>query len=140
MKLVNKNNTLKLPVGLIWNEVIHTIPGRLNPQKPNEYQTNEYGTIYMNTLSKKIVDAFGAVREKKNDGVVLVFDEEKINELKIIYGYDGQDQEKAKAIDAAPTVFNETAAIEDKDNVLEHDSEGSESSEGYRVCGFIIEE
>ena len=85
IKLVTVNNTLRLPVGLSWNEAINTIPGRLAPQKPNEYQTNEYGTIYMNTFSKTIVDIFGAVREKKNKDIVLVFDEEKINKLKIIY-------------------------------------------------------
>jgi hypothetical protein len=39
----------------------------------------------MNTFSKTIVDIFGAVREKKNKDIVLVFDEEKINKLKIIY-------------------------------------------------------
>jgi hypothetical protein len=139
VKLIEKNNTLKLPVGLIWNEAINTIPGRLNPQKPNEYQTNEYGTIYMNTFSKKIVDTFGAVRDKKNSGIMLVFDEEKINELKRMHKCEVQDQDKAKAKDAAPNVFNEPTKIEDN-NVLEDDSEGSESSEGYRICGYIIEE
>jgi hypothetical protein len=138
VKLVTVNNTLKLHVGLIWNEAINTIPGRLTPEKPNEYQTNEYGTIYMNTFSKTIVDTFGAVREKKNNGVVLVFDEEKINRLKTIYGYKVQDQEKAKPIDPAPDSFNVTTAMEDN-NPLEDDGECSESSEGYRVCGFIIE-
>jgi hypothetical protein len=39
----------------------------------------------MNTFSKTIVDIFGAVWEKKNKDIVLVFDEEKINRLKIIY-------------------------------------------------------
>jgi hypothetical protein len=89
----------------------------------------------MNTFSKTIVYIFGAVREKKNNGVVLVFDEEKINKLKIIYAYNGQDQERAKPIDAAPDSFDEPNAIEDN-NPLEDDGEGSE---GSRVCGFIIE-
>ena len=52
----------------IWDALPNTIPGRLNPQNPNEYQTNEYGTLHRNTLPQKIVDAFGAVRERKNNG------------------------------------------------------------------------
>jgi hypothetical protein len=52
VKLVNENNTLKLPGGLIWNEVIDTILGRLNPRNPNEYQTNEYGTLQKYTPTK----------------------------------------------------------------------------------------
>ena len=55
---------------------------------------------------------------------------------KMIYKHEIQD--KAKVKDAAPKVFNEPTEIEDK-NTLEDDSEGSESSEGYSVCGFIIE-
>jgi hypothetical protein len=32
IKLVTVNNTLRLSVGLIWNEAINTIPGRLPPE------------------------------------------------------------------------------------------------------------
>ena len=92
----------------------------------------------MNTFSKTIVDIFGAVWEKKNKDIVLVFDEEKINRLKIIYWYDGQDQEKDKAKNAAPIVFNEPTEVEDN-NPLEDDSEGCESSEGPRICRYIID-
>jgi hypothetical protein len=41
-------------------------------------------------------------------------------------------------MDAVPNIFNEPTEIEDN-NTLEDDSEGSVSSEGSRVCGFIIE-
>jgi hypothetical protein len=74
VKLLTENNTMKLPVGLIWNEAINTIPGRLNPQKPSEYQTNEYGTLYRNTLPQKVIDTIGAFRERNSDGSVLIFD------------------------------------------------------------------
>jgi hypothetical protein len=94
VKLVNENNTLKLSVGLIWNEATNTIPGKINPGNPNEYQTNEYGILHRNTLSQKIVDAFGAVRDRNSDGSVLIFDEEKIKELKMMYGYKYQDKAK----------------------------------------------
>jgi hypothetical protein len=117
VKLVTENNTLRLPFAQIWNEVIKNIPGRLNPRNPNEYQTNEYGIVYMNTFSKKIVELFGAVREKKNNGIVLTFDEEKINELK---GPSNEPEDEYT-------------------NTLEVESGGSESSDGSRICGHIIE-
>jgi hypothetical protein len=81
VKLVSENNTLKLHATQIWDTLPNAIPGRLNPRNPNEYQTNEYGILYRNTLPQKIVDKFGAVRERQNNGIVLVFDEEKIKEL-----------------------------------------------------------
>jgi hypothetical protein len=66
---------------------------------------------------------------------MLIFDEEKINELKKIYKYEVEDQEKFEA--ATPNCGNEP---ENEDtHTLELESEGSESSEGSRVCGFIIE-
>lgn len=135
LKLVNKNKTLILPLGLIWNEAIDTIPGRLNPQNPNEFQTKEYGTIHRNSLSQIIVDTFGADKERRNNGIVLIFDEEKIKELRKMYG----QQDKAQDRYAAPDTYMEPHKNV-YDNTLEHKSEGSESSEGYRVCGFIIEE
>ncbi|MFL6400334.1 MAG: hypothetical protein ACJ72J_12270 [Nitrososphaeraceae archaeon] len=101
VKLVTENNTLKLHASQIWDALPNAIPGRLNPQNPNEYQTKEYGILHRNTLPQKIVDAFGAVRERKNSGVVLIFDEEKIKELKVIY--EQEVQGKAKPIDLPPS-------------------------------------
>jgi hypothetical protein len=135
-KLLSSNNTSELYLEQIWNALPDNIAGRLNPQNQDEFWSNEYGPIYRNTFSQKIVDAFGAVRKRKNNGIVLIFDEEKIKGLKILY--EQEVQGKAKAIDAAPNVFKEPTESEGK-NILEHDSEGSESSEGFRVCGFIIE-
>jgi hypothetical protein len=67
---------------------------------------------------------------------VLTFDEEKIKELKKIYGYEVQDQEKDKA---ARDAYTEPHKNEDN-NTLEDKSECSEGSESPRICGFIIEE
>jgi hypothetical protein len=130
-KLLTIDNTSELAMGQIWSETINTIPGKYNQHKPDEFQTNEYGILYRNTLSQIIVDAFGAVRKRKNNGTVLIFDEEKIMELKKMYEY------KANAKDAAPDIDNEPE--KKVTDVLEDESEGSVSSEGSRVCGFIIE-
>jgi hypothetical protein len=133
VKLVTENNTLKLHAAQIWDTLPNAIPGRLNPRNPNEYQTNEYGILYRNTLPQKIVDKFGAVRERQNNGIVLVFDEEKIKELEKMY----DQQDKSKDTCAAPT-YTEPHKNE-YNNTLEDKREGSESSEGSRICGFIIE-
>jgi hypothetical protein len=69
--------------------------------------------------------------------VSLIFDEEKFKELKKAYERQDQDNGKTEPKDAAPAMD-----IESKKKVtdtLEDESEGSVSSEGYRVCGFIIE-
>jgi hypothetical protein len=50
--------------------------------------------------------------------------------------HEVQDREKIRA--AAPDADNETD--DEGTDILEDKSEGSVSSEGYRVCGFIIEE
>jgi hypothetical protein len=137
-KLLTSTNTSELFLEQIWIALPDNIPGRLNPQNPDEFWSNEYGPIYRNTLSQKIVDAFGAVRKRKNNGIVLIFDEEKIKELKKTYQQQDQDNGKAGHKDAVPTIDIEPEKKKDADT-LEDKSEGSVSSEGYRVCGFIIE-
>jgi hypothetical protein len=140
LELLVKNNTLELSLEEIWNALPSYIPGRLNPQNPNEFQTIEYGTIYRNTLSQKIesIDMLGATRKRKSNGSVLIFDKEKVKELKKIYESESQD----KAKDVAPDIDIEPNKKE-KINTLDDESEGSEgsvSNEGSRVCGFILEE
>jgi hypothetical protein len=133
----NNSNTSELPFEQIWHTLTNTVPGKYNPQKPYEFWTNEYGPIYRNTLSQKIVDAFGAVRRRKNNGTVLIFDEEKIKKLKKTHEQQDQGNGKAEPKDAAPAMHIESK--KEVTDTLEDKSEGSVSSEGYRVCGFIIE-
>jgi len=79
----------------------------------------------------------GATRKRKSNGSVLIFDKEKVKELKKIYESESQD----KAKDVAPDIDIEPNKKE-KINTLDDESEGSEgsvSNEGYRVCGFIVE-
>ena len=45
----------------VWNAIISGgIPGSYDSKKPNEYQTQDYDTIYRNTVGKIISDNFGA--------------------------------------------------------------------------------
>src|SRR5829696_4540763 len=46
----------------IWYELMQEIPGTLNEKNPNEYHTEDYGTIYRtSTLSGYLGDSFGGV-------------------------------------------------------------------------------
>ena len=80
-------------------------------------QSKEYGTIYRNTISQKIVEEFGAVRKRKNDGTILIFDQEKLKQFQ--------------------TSYDENAAfkVEARKDISGDESEGSESSEGSNECG-----
>jgi cytochrome c556 len=63
---------------------------------------------------------------------VLIFDEDKIKELKKMH--KPLDQEKVKA--ASPDLANQPEKEETNTQLV---SEGGVAYEGSRVCGFIIE-
>jgi hypothetical protein len=142
VELLAKSNNSELSLEEIWNALPSYIPGGLSPHHSNEYQTNEYGTLYRNTLSQKIEDigTLGATRKRKSNGSVLIFDGEKVKELKKIYESEGQDKGEVK--NAVPDVGIEPKKEDAK--TLGHcdgseESEGNVSSEGYRACGFVFE-
>ena len=58
----------------IWDELMQEIPGILNEKNPNEYNTDDYGTIYRTTtLSSYLGDVFGGVvkhGKKGNDWIL----------------------------------------------------------------------
>lgn len=96
--LSSSDNNNAIPFGLIWNEITSGgIKGRLNPYNNIEYQTNEYGPLYMNTLSKFIADNFGADIIHKRDGSILLFNREKFDSYNEIYNH--QDEESEIKID-----------------------------------------
>ena len=142
VELLFKNNTLELSMEEIWNALPSYIPGRFNPHNYNEYQTIEYGSLHRNTLSQKIesIVRLGATRIRKSNGSVLTFDENKVKQFKKTYEAESQDIDRAKnaipTIDIEPRKKEEVNPSEYKSEV----SEGSVSSEGSRVCGFVIEE
>jgi hypothetical protein len=144
VELLDKSNSLEISLEQIWDAIPSYILGRLNSQNPNEYQTIEYGSLHRNTLSQKIEDMFGATRKRKNNGSVLIFNGEKVRELKKNYESEGQDKNEIK--NTIPEIGIEHRKKEEDLKTLDdesggsEDSEGSVSNEGYRVGGFIIEE
>ena len=66
-----------ISVADIWDEIRSKIGGVYDERKPNEYQTYDYDTIYRSTITK-IIEGFGAEREHKKHGNVMVFDLDKL--------------------------------------------------------------
>jgi hypothetical protein len=93
--------------GMITSGAI--IQGKYDDRKPNEYHSSDYGTIYRNTITNIICDKFGAERKRKNDGTVLIFDNEKL--LKV------------------GNAYNQRSSIQTK--LSEYEDSSSEGSEGY---------
>ena len=100
----------EISVRLIWGTLIEKVEGVYDEQnKPNQFQTLEYGTIYKNTITRIIVDKFcsNSGRKRTNTETVLLFDQDKITRF-------------ANAYD---TSVNVNVTIQ-----LEHESGGSVSS------------
>ena len=58
------------------------IPGILNEKNPNEYHTNDYGTIFRtSTLPSYLGDSFGGVVKHTKKGNVWIFNRETIENL-----------------------------------------------------------
>jgi hypothetical protein len=66
----------------IWNEFKNQVPGMENEKNPNEYFTNDYGTIYRNTtLPAYLGDSFGGKVKHAREGNVWIFDRDVIESL-----------------------------------------------------------
>ena len=58
------------------------IPGMLNEKNPNEYHTNDYGTIYRTTtVSSYLGDSFGGEVKHARKGNIWIFNRETIESL-----------------------------------------------------------
>jgi hypothetical protein len=68
----------------IWDEIRSRIGGVYDEKKPNEYQTFDYDTIYRSTITK-IIEGFGAEREHKETGNILIFDMDKLTKAGRMY-------------------------------------------------------
>jgi hypothetical protein len=135
--LLIKEDRSELYLEQIWTELKNSVHGRYDPTKPDEYKTKDYGTVYRNTLSQKIVDALGAVRKRKNDGTMLVFDEEKVNQLK----ETALPKDKVDDTVTSTTTEAEVMKEPEENNEASVSSVSSVRSEGLHDVygGFVIE-
>jgi hypothetical protein len=87
INLISKNNSYELPVHLLWRELIETLEGThcYIPTKENkqniQYEFSDYGKQYKTTISKNIVTMFSAEHRHRNNGNMIVFSKQKIDNL-----------------------------------------------------------
>jgi hypothetical protein len=88
------------------------LEGLYDPKKPNQYETTDYGILYINYLSTFISNKFGATLDKKKDGSTLDFDIEKLKLFENIYG----DNQLEKDIKIQVKLMAEEEDQEEDDN------------------------
>jgi hypothetical protein len=129
VNLVYKHGN-ELPASLIWNEITSgSIDGLFNPEKPNEYQSADYGTLYRNTITNIICDKFGASKKHTKHGTMLTFDPEKLAKVGKVYDLETNIQTKVtdySSGDESPGISGDSGDSGD-DN-----TEGVDSSEQNR--------
>ncbi|MGB8449755.1 MAG: hypothetical protein WCE25_08565, partial [Nitrososphaeraceae archaeon] len=78
----------------IWDKIVkgHDIDGSYDEKKKNEYDTKEYGKLYVNTLSQLIADTFGADIKHTNRGSELTFNLDKFKTFKNRYEEGKEDE------------------------------------------------
>ena len=76
-----KYNGPEIKFKTFWEELKKNIAGKEDEKRPQEYNTEEYGTIYRTTITALLADTFGAKTEHKRDGNVLIFDRQVIEKL-----------------------------------------------------------
>ncbi len=70
----------------IWAHITGgAIAGKFNDNKPNQYETHDYGILFQNTLSKLIADKFGADLDRKPSGSILIFNTEIFDYFEDVY-------------------------------------------------------
>ncbi len=80
-KLIETKKTNQVSSLDFWKAVINEIPGLPDLHKPNEFHTDDYGTLYRTTISGVVCDCFGASIKHGDKGNILVFDRTVIKEL-----------------------------------------------------------
>jgi hypothetical protein len=63
----------------------------IGEHKPNEYNTEDYGTIYRNTLTSTL-EKLGVKTKRQNSFVKLIFDKKKIRKTAGQYGFAIQER------------------------------------------------
>lgn len=76
-----KFNGVQITFRSFWNALKENIPGKEDEKKPNEYHTEDYGTLYSTTITGLFLDAFGATTKHNRNGNILIFDSEIIEKL-----------------------------------------------------------
>ena len=89
--LMKESKTRIVKFSDFWDRLISTIKGKLNENKPNEYNTADYGTIYRNSISNTL-HKLGVRTKHRNYFIELLFDHKKIRKTASQYGLAIQEE------------------------------------------------
>ena len=75
--LMDESKTKTITFSIFWTKLQDYIKGRLDEKKPNEYHTEDFGTIYRNSISN-ILQKLGVDSKHHSRYTELIFDNKKI--------------------------------------------------------------
>jgi hypothetical protein len=90
---------------VFWYSLKENVSGKEDERKPNEYHTEDYGTIFRTTITNTLRDIFGVETKHTKKGSMLIFDSLVISRLTqqynttIILGIDKISQSYKGVID-----------------------------------------
>jgi hypothetical protein len=94
-----KPKLISIPYSLVWQDITSGgIKGSFNKYSSTEYDTEEYGTLYLSTLSKQISDNFAADLNHKEEGSIITFYTEKFDSYDEVYNHNVEGSENEVTI------------------------------------------
>jgi hypothetical protein len=104
-RLIKIKNSLELLSSEIWGQLKEELVGNTIPNKPLSFDTERYGVISQTSVTKILMEAFGAYKPKHHGNVnSLIFNKEKLERAGMTYeisidtvdsgivGIDGEDK------------------------------------------------
>ncbi|KAA2283097.1 hypothetical protein [Candidatus Nitrosocosmicus sp. SS] len=98
-----------------WENVLYYIRGKLDERKPNEYHTEDFGTIYRNSISN-VLQKLGVTSKHHRKHTELIFDKNKV--LKNASQYNISFQTKLETQNKDSDIFNIGKNQSEKTNEL----------------------
>lgn len=86
LALMTDKNSSTVYLKDTWSELKNKIEGHCDDKKPNEYHTEEYGTIYNKTISNIFENVFGGKPKRRNDGITYTFNRSELERILTSYG------------------------------------------------------
>jgi len=89
-KFKDKNDYPKLisiPLSMLWSDIIGgAIEGHYDENRKQQYETINFGVLYLNTISRIFKDKFGATIKRQAEGSIVTFDRPELDRLEEVYG------------------------------------------------------
>lgn len=112
-----------------WEKMQYHIRGKLDERRPNEYHTEDFGTIYRNSISN-ILQKLGVSSKHRRSYTELIFDKNKV--LKNASQYNISIQTKLETQSKDSDIFNIGKNQIEKHDELDRHCEDCEDCEDFK--------